>query len=530
MKNAYAQVSTRKTPQSQPVMGRTDMSPNNAGGYGFNVNDWQRLDRFLILGSEGGTYYVAEQALTLQNAEATLRCIAADGARAVECIAAVSEGGLAPKNDPAIFALALAASHGDGATRALALRALPRVCRIPTHLFSFVSYCQGHRGWGRGLRQAIRHWYGDMAPEKLAYEVVKYQQRNGWSNRDLLRLAHPTPHGEVQAAIYRWIVKGLLTENAPRIIAAFEDAKAVTDMKELAGMVRTDGLPREALPTQALDRPEVWEALLEQMPMTAMVRNLAKMTAVGLLKPMGDATRRVVSRLGDGEALARARLHPLTILSALAVYQQGHGKKGSLKWQPVREVVEALDAAFYLAFRAVVPTGKRIVLGVDVSGSMSGTPTAGLPHVSCDLAAAAMALVTAATERDWVVVPFDRQAYKLTIGPRQRLDDVMQAICALPHGGTDCAVPILVAAHERWPVDAFVIYTDSETWAGEQHVYQALQEYRRITGIPARLVCVAMAANHTSIADPTDPLMLNVVGFDASTPQVIGQFIAGALA
>src|SRR5581483_7315445 len=104
--------STKKTSQSQPIPG-TDQVRNSAGGYAWAVDDWKRLDRFLILGSEGGSYYASEQKLTVENAEAVRRCIAADGARVVARIVEISDAGRAPKNDPALFALAMAAGLGD---------------------------------------------------------------------------------------------------------------------------------------------------------------------------------------------------------------------------------------------------------------------------------------------------------------------------------------------------------------------------------------------------------------------------------
>jgi 60 kDa SS-A/Ro ribonucleoprotein len=74
-----------------------------------------------------------------------------------------------------------------------------------------------------------------------------------------------------------------------------------------------------------------------------------------------------------------------------------------------------------------------------------------------------------------------------------------------------------------------VIFTDSETWAGEVHPVQALQDYRRESGIDARLVVVGMVSNGFSIAHPADPGMLDVVGFDTATPQLISDFVRGAL-
>ncbi len=39
---------------------------NNAGGIVFRINHWKQLNRFLIIGSEGGTYYVKEKKLTIE--------------------------------------------------------------------------------------------------------------------------------------------------------------------------------------------------------------------------------------------------------------------------------------------------------------------------------------------------------------------------------------------------------------------------------------------------------------------------------
>ena len=142
----YARLFHRRlTPQSQPIPGSTQV-PNSAGGYAWQVDDWTRLDRFLILGAEGGTYYIAERDLVKQNHDAIVRCIQADGARAVNRIVEISDSGRAPKNDPAIFALALVAAHGNAEAKALAFQNLGQVCRIGTHLFHFAEYVNALRG------------------------------------------------------------------------------------------------------------------------------------------------------------------------------------------------------------------------------------------------------------------------------------------------------------------------------------------------------------------------------------------------
>ena len=530
---------------------------NSAGGFAWAVDDWTRLRRFLILGSEGGSYYASEWTLTRENAQAVERCLAADGPRTVAEIVRVSDEGRAPKNDPAIFALAMAAGLGDEPTRKSALEALPQVARTGTHLFQFATFVEGFRGWGRSLRRAVGRWYVARPVEALAYQAVKYRQREGVTHRDVLRLAHPAervsagnPTLEVSsghARLLEWIVRGGETDGLPRVVEGFVRAQAAATPAEAAVLVREYGLPREALPSEHLTSAEVWEALLDGMPMTAMIRNLASMTRVGVLAPGSHGTAKVVSQLGDGERIRRARVHPVALLAALRTYAAGRGARGRSEWSPVREVVDALDAAFYAAFESVEPAGKRLLLALDVSGSMTSGSVAGVPGLTPRDASAALALVTAATEPHYETVGFfagkggwkshtdSRWAFgeqgltPLAISPRQRLDDVVKTVSDLPFGGTDCALPMLYARAQEREVDAFVIYTDSETWAGDIHPAQALQDYRRASGIDARLVVVGMVSNGFSIADPADRGMLDVVGFDTATPQLISEFARGAL-
>lgn len=527
---AYQTFSTRKTPQSKPIPGRQDMVQNNAGGYVFPVDDWKRLERFLVLGSDAPTYYVKAPELTRRNAEAVLRCINQDGIQTVNCIVEISNAGRAPKNDPALFALAMCIKLGDLDTRRAAALALPKVARIGTHLFRFVQFMEQFGGWSKLTRQAIASWYNDMDASKLAYQVVKYQQRDGWSHQDLLRLAHPKPVDQKHDFIYGWVtkgneVKGYKPDSADpfRPIYGFERAKCADTAGEIIALIRDYGLTREMIPTQWLNEVTVWDALLQKMPMTAMIRNLGKMTNVGLLKPMSNAVNMVCERLRNQERIKKARVHPLSVLVALKIYEQGHGVRGKLKWNPVAQIVDALDDAFYLAFGNVESTGKRTLLALDVSGSMNWNNIAGLPITPRE-ASGAMVMVTARTEPNHYIMAFSDKLVQTSLSPRQRLDDVIKQLSAIPMGGTNCALPMLAANQSNVPVDTFIIYTDNETWFGDVHPCQALQEYRQKMGIGAKLITVGMTSSGFTIADPNDAGMLDCVGFDTATPQVISDF------
>lgn len=538
-------IGTRTTPQSQPILGQTQVK-NLAGGYVYQIDDWKRLDRFLILGIDGGTYYIGERELARDNAEVVLRCVASDGRRTLQRIVEISEAGRAPKNDPALFALALAAAHGDEETRRFAMDNLPCVARTGTHLFHFLHFLKQFRGNGRVVRRGVRAWYEKRPTEALTYQALKYQQRDGWSHRDVLRLRHLKPTDESRAGLYTWLAKGWPgigdephPDPALRLIWAFEQAKRTTDKTEMVSLIRDYRLPREAVPTQWLKEPEVWEALLDDMPMTAMIRNLPTMTRCGLVAPMSNAANCVVERLNDAQRLKSARVHPVSLLFALKTYEAGRNDHGAL-WNPVSQVVDALNDAFYLSFVNAPATGKRWLLAVDASGSMTASLYApskdaktglnrntALP-ISAREGALAMAVVTAHTEPHHVILGFTQGDHvkPLPISSRQRIPDAMNMFARMVEPkGTDCSLPILWALKNHQQVDAFVIYTDNESWAGPIHASQALDQYRQKTGIPARLVIVGMTATQSSLARSSDPGSLDVVGFDPSVPEIMAQFV-----
>ncbi|GAA5156312.1 TROVE domain-containing protein [Nocardioides marinquilinus] len=525
---------TRLTPQRRRADPR--QVRNSAGGFTFELDDVARLRRFLTLGTDGGTYYVDAPALTVEDAEVVLRLAGTDHATLVDTVVEVSESGRAPRQQPALFALAIAASHGTAEERGRALAVLPRVARTGTHLLTFAGYVEQFRGWGRSLRRAVGDWYLRPDVDAVAHQVVKYRSRGGWSHRDLLRLAHPAATEPARRALFEWIVRGTVGDDTPSLVTGHLAAHEPD--ADVPALVAAHRLGWETLPDEALTRASTWAALLDAgLPQTALLRQLPRLTRLGLLEPGSAHLDAVLDRLTDPERLRRARVHPVSVLVAARTYAAGRSARGAGTWEPVPQVVDALDAAFHAAFGAVEPAGRRTLLALDVSGSM-GARISGLP-LSCREASAALALVTAATEPSCEVVGFTaadgrssstraRAALRrLDLGPRRRLADAVHAVGGLPFGATDCAQPMLWALDQGREVETFVVYTDNETWHGEVHPHQALRRYRERTGIDARLVVVGMTATRFSIADPTDAGMLDVAGFDAAVPALVSDFSAG---
>lgn len=523
---------------------------NAAGGEVFKIDDLTRLDRFLILGAEGGTYYASERKLTRDNAKSIERILKADPIAALTHIRDISVQGRAPKNDPAIFALALAATSDEKMARHLAASALPSVCRIPTHLFDFLaSYDALKKGYGRRMRWAIQNWLDNYDPDELAFHMAKYPSRNGWSWKDVLNLGHPKPTTPITRALYKYAYTGELptytnkgrkesdikSRKALQLIKATERAKhlvkegkepTATNIKSTVALIKRHGLSREMVSTAVLKSPEVWEALLEKMPPHAMLRNLGNMTRSGLLKPGSSAAKTVVATIDDAERMKKARVHPMVLMLAGASYKLGRNRRDET-WEPVGSILTALDDAFYKAFANVEPCGKSILVACDVSGSMtSERHDTGL--LACDIAAA-MALVALNTEKHVQCLAFSTRVH-LDFNLEKRMTIAAARAEMRRHaGGTDLTVPYTHATKAKWDTDAYVLLTDNETWANNTAPEAELMKYRKTVNPKARNVIVSCTATGYSVGDPKDEGTLQVVGFDTDAPRIISEFVAGRM-
>ncbi|XP_033096025.1 60 kDa SS-A/Ro ribonucleoprotein-like [Anneissia japonica] len=532
---------------------------NSAGGFVWKVKDIDRLRRFLCLGSANGTFYVRdEEKFGEESVKAVTDLITSGkGEVVVEEVVKYSVEGRVAKPNPLLLVLALCARCSDTNTKNAAYNALSQVCRIPTHLFQFIDYCERlsgeSSGWGRAHRRAIKAWYLDKDPQKLAYLVTKYKKRGGWSHKDVLRLCHINPSAQEGIdAVFKYIFKGfeetsrLYAENENETIKdvmnflnAVETVKNSTDTVTVAAFIEEHKLVREHIPTKLLKSTEVWGALLKEMPMTAMIRNLGKMTSIGMFTPNSQEVTIVVEKLRSLEKLKLARIHPFTVLLALKTYKSGKGEKGKLIWTPNSRILDELESAFYLSFKAVEPTRKRYMLAVDISGSMSFSGINGSQNMTAREAAAAMIMVTMKTEYNYQVMAFANEFRNIThiMRGRSRLEEVIAAMTDMQMGSTDCSIPMVHAMENNIPVDVFIVYTDCETYMGSLHPCQALENYRKLISQKqndpslkkAKLIVVAMTSNGFTIANPEDPGMLDIVGFDSNAPVIMSEFALGSL-
>jgi hypothetical protein len=328
---------------------------------------------------------------------------------------------------------------------------------------------------------------------------------------------------------------------------------SVADIYKALKLVQDHGLVREHIPTHLLNSSDLWKELLiskgangkqEGMPIEALIRNLGKMSS--LPNFMGaDNTMTICRRLSGEEDIQRSRIHPFKVLVGSLTYGAGKALKGTLSWPVSSQVRDTLTYTFLKAFKNVSPTGKRYMVALDVSGSMDAA-CMGCPSISCRMASAALALMLYETEPKVYLRGFTAESsyYGSTsssanngfrnFDPNVRRGMTLQQFISAtnaPFGPTDCSLPMRRAIEDGLTdIEAFIVMTDSETYAGPIHPQVALENYRRFSKNPnVKLIVVGMTSNCLTIADPNDRNTLNLAGFDTAMPEIIAMFVQGEL-
>ena len=648
---------------------------NCSGGYVWKLSLLEHVNRYLVLGGakDMGNYYMQAEKVSHECALSVLQMIRnpdpSQFVQLCDLLKAVSVGGRAPKQEPVLLSLAAAIVFAKTPEeKKIAFETLKVCIRIPTHAFMLAGFVRDlsmakavnrGKGWGTGFRRAMSHYYISHTGRDLAYHMTKYQNREGWTHADMIRMLHidpttladdgarlmfdyvmmkyarksktpsdktlatlaskhvvlPNPFKAMTKAEFEKKLDAIETPPIPTTSASLitpkvgaqvptkvgaqvptkvggfisaltsimpsnpatvvtapaikqdkdDDSLVIISDEEVSGskkkngtqlqqvayflkhlnalhdagekkdvplacaLIRSGRLVREHVPTALFGSKEIWTTLLETMPMEALLRNLGKLTQIGVV---ADKYKEIAARITNQEEVLKARIHPIKVLVAYKVYKNGHGDLGSLVWTPNMFVMVAMTQLFKLSYGTITPTGQRIMVALDVSGSMS-SPVLGSKILNCRDASVAMALLYLETEKNVNVVAFSAGLTDLCAPSRNQLtrgmtiDQALSVTNGMAFSNTDCVLPIKHAIEKNLQVDAFIVLTDNETYAPNEHPQSALVRYRVLTGIQAKLIVIGMTGNCFTIADPTDKNTLNLAGFDTSTPEIASMFLRG---
>lgn len=123
------------------------------------------------------------------------------------------------------------------------------------------------------------------------------------------------------------------------------------------------------------------------MPITALIRNLNRLTINGLLDRStnpyaSEVINAITKHITNPIVLQKGMVHPINIFSAWATYSKGQGFKGSQTWTAVPAINESLLNAVEVAFKGLTGFDATCAFFVDASGSMSSAGSApGIPNL-----------------------------------------------------------------------------------------------------------------------------------------------------
>jgi 60 kDa SS-A/Ro ribonucleoprotein len=529
----------QSTPQTQPIPGReAEMVKGKSSGYMFKADTWRRLRRCLLIGTANASYYATKWELTNDFVDVLEQAIKADPDRVASEIIYASDG-RALNNSTSIWALVLLSMDESAAAKKAFQEIFPQVVRTASHFYEWMNYTKSVRGFGKIVREAGKNWLAQGDTKTLAYQLLKYQQRHGFSNRDALRLFHVKPQTEDRDLLFKWVLNGweTLPDRSPTAslnqIWWYEWLKRNPDRTKEA--ITKGRLTHEmSAPVGKMDR-DAWQLLFEDMPIGALLRNLGSLTEIGVLAHSKENRAwkknldRVARILNSKEHLKKGRIHPIDILKALKTYKSGGSLgKSSKTWTPTPRIVDILETALELSFDAIEPTGKVFMHAVDISGSMSSYTVSSINLTCCEIATT-MALASAKAERNYMIRGFSTQFIDLGINRSDSFSSAINKASNQNFGGTDASAAFSWIIKNNFYADVICLWTDCESWAGYKHPTQALAEYRQKVNPNAKAIYISLVPNNITLVDPKDPNSWDIAGFDPSTPRLIQSIASGEL-
>ncbi|KAM3722104.1 RNA-binding protein [Dirofilaria immitis] len=307
----------------------------------------------------------------------------------------------------------------------------------------------------------------------------------------------------------------------------------LNDVDKAVRLINKNRFEYEHIPEDLLNSKSIWEAILSRMPLTIMMNNLHKMTFVDLLgsKEHHRAYNEiVVKKLMDKKALKEENIHPIRVLLTYAAYFDEHGYKRmeEIDWDPSKDIVTALEKTFCISSHYITPTGLRYCLAFNVTDRIDFSISNNM--LPCSQIAAAFAMTFIWTEPHVTTVTFADCMVPFVLDYEMKLYDIHQLMGLFTVNITDCTLPLIWARQNKLPVDAFIICTNNVISNNPHDTFVELQNYRTTMNLPStKLIVINIVGTDFNIANPTDPNMLDICGFNASVPAVIREFVSGAL-
>ncbi|KAI7264505.1 hypothetical protein KC345_g8788 [Hortaea werneckii] len=375
------------------------------------------------------------------------------------------------------------------------------VVRIPSDLTDFLTVMKGlGRGeGGRAVKRQVNLFLGRISE----YWAIKYNGRGrGYSLGDAIATAHPKPADLKQQALFRYLRSQEANLSLIPQVEALEQLKRAGSEAEQLSWIETGKLPHEVVTGAVKPTKAVWEVLLLQMPVFALLRHLNTLDRAGVFESRHNLAL-AVERLTDQRVLKKSKILPFRFVKA---FQQ-------LKHPVLRD---ALRNAVEYTFDNLPDLEDQTAIFLDISGSMDGE------YLQIgSVFALALYKKTQGNSLFWLFDTVVEDAKP------SRVDSILsQAERIHARGGTDTGAPVRKLISERRKVDQIVMITDEQQNSGSPF-YEALQRYRAKVNPHVKAYIIDISPYRNAMVPQQDHNIYYIYGWSDTVLSYIAQTAKG---
>jgi 60 kDa SS-A/Ro ribonucleoprotein len=430
--------------------------------------------------------------------------------------------------------------------------AFNKVVKTPGDLLDFVAVIGSIRkgkGFGRTVKRAINNWLTGEGSETRQnglsqYHAIKYgggDSSKKWTLKDVIKISHPIPKNDTQSWLFKYLTQGELNPNLEQINAVEQLKRLSTQKKELElavfeanvnQLIDVGRLPYEIVTGIIKPTVKIWEQLMRQMPIFALVRNLNTLSEAGVFNSK-DNVDWAVGQLTNPDIITRSRMLPFRFSTAYDNF------KGSLT------IKNALKTSLDLSLSNMDMLPGKNAYFLDVSGSMSGNYL----QIGSLLGIAAVK-----KSSDSMFLCFGSELKLPEVDPRDTVMTNMDKCKKVFGGGTsiDLCIKHLFGIvgktvnknvfggsgyNSRFPesektttpvsVDNIVIITDEQQNSGSS-VVAYFREYRKKVNKNAKLFIIDIAPYDSRMANQNEPGVTFIYGWSDSVLSILRYAMEGS--
>jgi len=404
------------------------------------------------------------------------------------------------------------------------------------------------------MRRFLKKWYLSQDPYDLALEVCRVRGRHHWSHKDIITLAKVTTKDPALASVLAAVVKSLdkardefgdKPEAQPVLeyLACVQQIKRCgqADQDAAVGLIDKHSFDIDILPSELLNQPRVWEHAVHRLPVTRVLDHLKSMAKRGYLSSQSHPVlNQVLQCIKDPLALTASRLQPAEILTVLTQVESSFAEPPAARQDNNQNnrlptahpsLVEGLGRMMNNSFNNVpksVGTPLKILVCVDCRHGLFEHGCWGSWSLKCSKAAAVTILSLRASGVDLTVTTMEseNEVTRLPVDDEDIVGSLVEKWwrVADPHV-IDPGYLLSWARAENEMFSSIVIITDSHTHYDKERVWRELETFRN--GQSVGMTFIALACKEVSLADPTDPGMLDIAGWGPDLVRVLLAFIRG---